>query len=251
MNLFARDYLPVFNEEEVKKIVVIDAGHGGNDPGKVGVNDALEKDINLAIALKLKPYFENNGFTVVMTRETDKALYHETAGNKKRSDLQARVKLCNESNPLMVISIHQNSFQTADCKGAQVFYYDSSTEGKELAEYIQQSLIMNVDSNNKREIKANKSYFLLKEIKTITVIVECGFLSNPDEAANLTSDEYQDKIAYAIFAGATTFLENKLENNSDNDPDNGMQPRREKTIENNQFKEIKSVDEFLKSKDKN
>lgn len=217
MNLFVKDYLPTFNKDKNQQVIVIDPGHGGNDPGKVGVNNALEKDINLAIATKLKSYFEKEGYKVVMTRESDKGLYAQSSSNKKRADLQARVKLCNDTNPLIVISIHQNSYQTANCKGAQVFYYDTSTDGEALAGYIQQSLIINVDADNDRKIKANKSYFLLKEIKTTAVIVECGFLSNPEEAEKLTQESYQEQLAFGIHAGVVAYLENKDSNQNNNE----------------------------------
>ncbi|PKM51575.1 MAG: hypothetical protein CVV02_06485 [Firmicutes bacterium HGW-Firmicutes-7] len=208
MNLLVKDYLPTFQKVKTPLVIVIDPGHGGNDPGKVGVNDALEKDINLSIALKLKSFIEMQGISVVMTRETDDALYEEGASNKKKSDLQARVRLCNESDAILVVSIHQNSYQTENCKGAQVFYYDGSTAGKELASYIQQSIVLNVDGKNKRDIKENGSYFLLKEIGVPTVIVECGFLSNQEEAALLENETYQTKMAYAIHAGIVAYLEN-------------------------------------------
>lgn len=250
MNLLIKDYLPTFRKENKQNVIVIDPGHGGNDPGKVGVNNALEKDINLAIAMKLKPYFEEHGFKVIMTRDSDNALYQESASNKKRSDLQARVKLCNENNPLLVISIHQNSYQTADCKGAQVFYYDTSTQGEILAELIQQSLIMNVDSNNSRKIKANKNYFLLKEINTTAVIVECGFLSNPEEAEQLIQDEYQEKVAVAIYAGVIAFLENKQadpENNKTEDKEIENIDKKDTNIDSDKFQEIKSIEEYTSS----
>lgn len=206
MNLIVRDYLPTFQKAEKPLVIVIDPGHGGNDPGKVGINNALEKDINLSIALKLKSYFEMQGIAVIMTRETDDGLYEEGVRNKKKSDLQARVKLCNESKAALVISIHQNSYQTENCKGAQVFYFEESKDGQELAGYIQQSIVLNVDPENKRKIKANSSYFMLKETAVTTVIVECGFLSNSEEAELLNSEDYQTKIAYGIHAGVVAYL---------------------------------------------
>lgn len=212
VNLLIRDYLPVFQKAEGKTLIVIDAGHGGSDPGKVGINKALEKDINLSIALMLKEYLEKKDITVIMTRDSDNGLYAKSASNKKRSDLKARVNIANESKPELVISIHQNSYQTKDCKGAQVFYYKDSLQGEKLAGYIQQSLILNVDQDNKRNIKENSNYFLLKEITVPTVIVECGFLSNPEEAELLITNEYQEKIAYGIFAGIIEFLENNEDN---------------------------------------
>lgn len=248
MNFFVKDNLPTFlHKGNQQKVIVIDPGHGGNDPGKVGVNDALEKEINLEIALKLKPYFEKQGFKVVMTRETDEGLYTQSAGNKKRSDLQARVKLANDCNPLLVVSIHQNSYQTKDCKGAQVFYYETSEEGKRLADYIQQSLIINVDSSNKREIKGNTNYFLLKEIKAPAVIVECGFLSNPEEADKLIQEEYQDKLAIAIHAGVTAYLKMSQQEALPDSPEGNLTNE----LQDKYLKEDLNPDESIKTKSKN
>lgn len=159
----------------------------------------------------LKDYFEMQDISVIMTRDIDKGLYSDTSSNKKRADLQNRVNIANESNPNLVISIHQNSYPTPDCKGAQVFYYQGSVEGEKLAEYIQRSLIFNVDQGNKRNIKANNNYFLLKEITATTVIVECGFLSSPEEAELLNMEEYQKKLAYGILAGTMAYLEDDIE----------------------------------------
>ncbi len=186
--------------------LIIDPGHGGNDPGKVGVNDALEKDINLAIAQELKNYLEAQGLSVIMTRETDKGLYSEGARNKKREDLNARVDLINSSKALLVVSIHQNSYTQSNCRGAQVFYYENSEKGQKLADSIQRAMLKNVDENNKRVVKANKSYFMLKESSITAAIVECGFLSNPEEADLLNSKEYQVKIAYGIGQGILDYL---------------------------------------------
>lgn len=206
LNLFFKDHKATFNETQGPPVVVIDPGHGGKDPGKVGVNDALEKDINLEIALHLKTYLEEKGIKVVMTREEDKGLYSEGARNKKREDMRARADIANACNPVLVVSIHQNSYQESSCKGAQVFYYEGSENGLILAEYIQAAMINHVDPDNKRNIKANKSYYLLKEISVAAVIVECGFLSNPQEADLLAQEAYQGKVAEGIGLGIMEFL---------------------------------------------
>lgn len=184
-----------------ERSVVVDAGHGGRDPGKVGVNGALEKDINLNIAKRLKIFLEENDINVVMTREEDKGLYDESASNKKVQDMKRRVALIEEVYPVLIVSIHQNSYQNASVSGAQVFYYSGSTEGKKLAEYIQKQLIDKLGEENVRQIKANDSYYLLKKTKIPTVIVECGFLSNLEEAEKLEDSVYQEKIAWAIQLG--------------------------------------------------
>lgn len=187
--------------------IVIDAGHGGIDPGKIGINNALEKDINLEIALKLEQKLEAAGIKIVMTRTDDTGLYSESSTNKKVEDMQERCKLIAESEPVFTVSIHQNSYVTEDIKGAQVFYYGQSEVGKELAETLQESLISLVDPDNHRQAKANESYYLLKKTTSPTVIVECGFLSNSEEAALLVTSDYQDTLVDAICQGIFTYLE--------------------------------------------
>lgn len=189
-----------------KTCIVIDAGHGGSDPGKVGVNNALEKDINLALALKLKDTLEENGLQIILTRDSDNGLQSAGATNQKVSDMQNRCKIISDANPVFTVSLHQNSYTTSDVKGAQVFYYSQSTEGEKLATYIQNSLITNVDPRNNRAAKANDSYYLLKKTPTPTVIVECGFLSNPTEADLLLTEDYQDALVEAISIGILAYL---------------------------------------------
>lgn len=181
-----------------KKTIVIDAGHGGSDPGKIGINKVLEKEINLKIAEKLKTFLEMEDIKVVMTRETDAGLESADASNKKADDMRKRCQLIDDANPCFTVSIHQNSYHEEAIKGAQVFYYEQSEEGKKIAECIQKHLIEQVDSSNKRVAKANGSYYLLKKTQQPTVIVECGFLSNFEEAEKLNDDYYQEKLAWAI-----------------------------------------------------
>lgn len=189
--------------------IVIDAGHGANDPGKVGTNGAQEKDINLALALKLKPLLENKGFKVVLTRDSDDILASEHSSNKKREDMANRVRLITDANPIFTISLHQNSYPDASVSGPQVFYYTGSEEGKELAACIQQSLSETLNPSTKRTIKANSDYYLLRKTPTPTIIIECGFLSNPTEAALLVDNTYQDKLVRAIYLGICNYIENK------------------------------------------
>ena len=193
----------VFSEKEKESecVIVIDAGHGGADPGKVGENGALEKDINLRIAGKLRDRLEQNGFRVVMTRETDDGLYSKNARNKKREDMEARVRIISEANPEFVVSIHQNSFPDRGCKGAQLFYYKDSEESKKLAEALQKKFPEVLQDGNTRQAKANSDYYLLRKTACPVVIAECGFLSNGSEEALLVSDEYQEKVAEALCLG--------------------------------------------------
>lgn len=186
--------------------VVIDAGHGGDDPGKVGINGAEEKDINLQIAEMVKKYLEANDVKVVMTRESDAGLYDEGASNKKVQDMKKRIELIEEVSPSVTVSIHQNSYPEEYVHGAQVFYYTGSKEGQELAECIQNQLVQKVDPENKRQIKANDSYYLLKKTGVPIVIVECGFLSNSAEAEKLCDSDYQNYVAWAIHMGILQYL---------------------------------------------
>jgi len=188
------------------KTVVIDAGHGGIDPGKVGVNDALEKDINLSIAKKLKKYLEQQDIRVIMTRETDMGLYEESDSNKKVRDMKNRLAIMEETKPELVISIHQNSYPEESVSGMQVFYYETSTEGKKLAEIMQQTMIESLKPQKERIEKANDTYYLLKKTSAPIVIVECGFLSNRTEAELLVSSDYQEKMAWAIHMGVLRYL---------------------------------------------
>lgn len=185
--------------------IVLDAGHGGMDPGKVGVNQVLEKDINLAIVTFLQSYLEEAGFRVVMTRDSDAALYTESDSNKKAADMKARIRKIEEQKPIFAVSIHQNSFTQESSFGAQVFYYKTSMQGAELAKELQQTLREHIADGNYREAKANDSYYLLKKSPCPMVIVECGFLSNAQEAERLATEEYQKQVAWAICMGIVNY----------------------------------------------
>lgn len=192
--------------QKEKLTIVLDAGHGGRDPGKVGVNGALEKDVNLSIALKLKKLLEQNDINVIMIREDDSGLYSDSDSNKKAADMRKRVDLINSSNALLAISIHQNSFTQESIKGSQVFYFTNSQDGKEFAEIMQQQLKTSLQDGNKRQAKANDSYYMLKKTECPIVIVECGYLSNNSEAALLIDGKYQEKMAWAIHLGLLSYI---------------------------------------------
>lgn len=187
-------------------VVVIDSGHGGNDPGKIGVDGSLEKDINLQIAKKLKAYLEASDVKVVMTREDDRGLYQESDRNKKMADMKNRCALITETAPDLIVSIHQNSYHEESVYGGQVFYYKSSEKGKRLAELIQKRFDYVLGEKNRRLAKPNGNYYLLLHVKEPIVIVECGFLSNWNEAAALKTDEYQERMAWTIHMGIMEYL---------------------------------------------
>ncbi len=190
-------------------VVVVDAGHGGTDPGKVGVDGSLEKDINLAVAERLKTYLEQDDVKVIMTRETDTGLYSEADSRKKMADMKKRCEIIEESGADLVVSIHQNSYHEESVSGGQVFYYRDSSKGKALAEILQDRFDYVLGDQNRRLPKANGNYYLLLHVKCPIVIVECGFLSNRKEAALLNSGEYQDKLAYTIHMGIMEYLNKK------------------------------------------
>lgn len=188
------------------KCVVLDAGHGGADPGKIGINGVLEKDVNLKITLLVKEYLEAQDVQVVMTRETEAGLYDADATNKKVQDMKRRIEIIEETSPDLTVSIHQNSYPEEYVNGAQVFYYTGSAEGQRIAELLQRSLVDRLDPENHRQVKANDSYYLLKKTSSPIVIVECGFLSNSAEAAKLSEESYQEKVAWAIHMGILQYL---------------------------------------------
>ena len=192
-------------ENKSRACVVIDAGHGGSDPGKVGINNQLEKEINLKIAEILKDFLQAEGIEVVMTRESDAGLYDEGASNKKVQDMKRRLEIIEKADPVIVVSIHQNSYHEEYVKGAQVFYYTTSESSRQLEEVIQEQL-RSLDPDNRREAKGNDSYFLLKKTSKPIVIVECGFLSNREEAEKLSSTLFQEKMAWNIHMGIMKYL---------------------------------------------
>lgn len=192
--------------KEKQKVIVVDPGHGGMDPGMLGVGRLEEKGINLAIARRVKEQLECRGFQVVMTRESDRGLYEEESPNKKAQDMHRRIALIKEREPLLSVSIHQNSYQDPSVCGPQVFYYEDSVEGKHLAEVLQKKLNIGLSIKRPRTAKGNTSYYLLKQSPGILTIIECGFLTNPEEAGKLQSEEYQEKVAASITEGICAYL---------------------------------------------
>ncbi|EOU1683404.1 N-acetylmuramoyl-L-alanine amidase CwlD [Clostridium perfringens] len=189
------------NAEENNKVIVIDPGHGGIDGGAKSENGVIEKDINLSISLKTKAALESKGYKVIMTRSEDVGLYTEgkKVREKKIEDLGNRVKIKKDNKCDAFISIHQNMFPQKNCKGAQVWSANNEPSQK-LGRIIQQKFKEEVDQNNKREAKvAKKEYKILNDgYEGASVIVECGFLSNPEECELLGKEDYQNKIANTL-----------------------------------------------------
>lgn len=184
-----------------QRVIILDAGHGGWDPGKTGTQGEDEKNINLSVMTKLQQYLEQSGAIVMVTRTTDEAL-----GNGKRTDMAERKKIANENNGDILVSIHQNAFPSERAKGAQVFYHKTSEDGKRLAELVQESLRTYVDEENTRQAKQNSDYYILRTTEIPAVIVECGFLSNVGEEKLLNQEAYQDQLAWAIYLGILEYF---------------------------------------------
>ena len=180
------------------------------DGGATGIGGVVEKSINLQIALKLKNVLQANGYRVVMIREADTSIHSsgKSIAQQKKSDMNNRLKIINETPNSLTVSIHQNHFEQQQYSGAQMFYGKVNTDSKILADCIQKRFVGNLQSDNKREIKqAGKDLYLMYYAKTPIVLVECGFLSNPIESALLSDDTYQNKVAFTIFSGIMDYLQ--------------------------------------------
>lgn len=187
------------------KIIIVDPGHGGFDPGKPGITGLDEKDLNLKIALLLRNYLENAGAIVVMTRTTDDDVDGMDGVKHKSKDMVQRKKLSEGGD--ILVSIHQNSFTQSSVHGAQTFYNSQSEEGEALAISIQKSIKEIADIDNRREAKSNTNYYVLKATQLPAVIIECGFLTNPEEERKLNSDAYQNQMALGIYLGILRYYE--------------------------------------------
>ena len=202
---------------EKKGTVVVDAGHGGEDGGATGVHGELEKDINLAIALELQRLLEQHQFEVVMVRDWDTDLADQnlpTVAQRKRSDLRQRLRLVEESGGCVLLSIHQNFFTESQYSGAQVFYSANDPRGEALAEAIRASIVETLQPENTRQNKVGEGVYLLEQCQVPAVLVECGFLSNPEEAAALADTDYQKQMAQAIYNGLVRYLKETPANES-------------------------------------
>jgi len=189
------------------RFYVIDPGHGGEDPGKVGPGDLYEKDINLAVAKKLYTIINQGGGQVVLTRNQDISLSsgQDTIRERKRADLAKRVEIAETTKSDVFISLHCNAFPASQWSGAQTFYSPNIAGSKELAEYVQEELAAQL-GNTTRKAKTDTGSIIMKRATMPIVNVEMGFLSNPKEAELLKDPAYQDKVAWAIYSGVVRFL---------------------------------------------
>lgn len=209
-SFYFQDSKQALSNSQSKKdyIIVIDAGHGGEDGGAVGVSGKLEKDINLSIARKLKVFLDLSGYEVVMTRNDDKLLYKEGQESRKKfNDLNNRKEIVNSIENAILVSIHQNKFPIEKYNGLQVYYSPNDEASETLANLIQDNTKDFLQNDNNRETKqAGKNIFILKNVTCPAVLVECGFLSNRKEEANLCNSDYQKTLAYIIFLSLTEFI---------------------------------------------
>lgn len=190
------------------KVVIIDAGHGGFDGGAVADDGTMEKDINLKTALKLNDLLLLNGYDTIMIREDDVSVEESNAKNKKKSDIHQRLNVAHQCQQAIFLSIHQNSFVQRKSHGAQTFYGIKNDKSLLLAEIIQKNIINLVQTDNTRAIKkADKNLFLLTNIKNPCVLIECGFITNPQELIKLKDDEYQQRLMFAVMDSLDKFYE--------------------------------------------
>ena len=206
-----------FTSAEINEpLIIIDAGHGGEDGGAVGTNDLYEKDVNLKIAFLMKDMLSSRGYDVLLTRSEDILLYDRNVdfkGRKKALDLAARVKIAQEHENCIFVSIHMNAFPDPKYSGLQVYYSTNNEESKMLADQIQLLVKETLQPNNNRKTKAAKeNIFVLDRITSPAILVECGFLSNPEECAALSDAGYLKKLSLIICEAVEKYMSNTLEN---------------------------------------
>ncbi|WP_110926038.1 N-acetylmuramoyl-L-alanine amidase CwlD [Bacillus massiliglaciei] len=201
------------------KIIVIDPGHGGMDGG-ANVQDIMEKDISLAVSLKIRDYLQEQGALVILTRETDRDLADGDEGSvrqRKQEDLRKRAEIINDSEADLFLSIHLNAFPSSSSKGAQTFYTKRFEENEQLSKFIQAEIIRNLE-NTSREAKQIQNIYLMEHAKKPGALVEIGFLSNAAERERLKSEKYQDSIAASVYKGVLRYLtEEKVEKDDQDD----------------------------------
>ncbi|MDO4833351.1 MAG: N-acetylmuramoyl-L-alanine amidase [Clostridia bacterium] len=205
INSFSAAKLVQSTTNGTSRTVIIDAGHGGEDGGAVGKGGVVEKDINLPIAMKTAESLKKSGYDVVLTRDGDYAVYSEearTLREKKVSDIHNRFAIIEDSGDCIFVSIHMNHFDSAYVCGAQTFYSGNNPESKKLADSVQSAIKTLVQPENERVTKkATSSIYLLYYAQVPAIMVECGFISNENEAAKLQTTEYQNQMAAAIAEG--------------------------------------------------
>ena len=193
---------------ERKHHIVIDAGHGGIDGGATSCTGVLESNINLEIALRLEDMLHLMGYDTVMIRRTDESIYTQgnTIASQKVSDLKERVRIINETPGAILVSLHQNTFQDSKYRGAQVFY-GNEEQSRKLAQVMQENIITHLNRNSQRKSKAAKGVYLMEHITCPGILIECGFLTNPEEEALLRDPVYQRKLCAVVGGSLSAYLQ--------------------------------------------
>ncbi len=202
-------YIQASAGAESDKIIIIDAGHGGEDAGAIGVNGIYEKDLNLAVALEIGKELENKDYVVVYTRTDDRMLYkpeQNIKGIRKLSDLKGRCEVANRYPDSLFVSIHMNSFSSSKYSGLQVYYSEKNEESRNMAQAIQTAVKENFQPQNNRKTKSGKDMYLLENIENPAVLIECGFLTNSEECEKLSKKEYQKQLSFWIVCGIIEYM---------------------------------------------
>ena len=209
--IFTSDqYVSAMHQQSEKSLIIIDAGHGGEDPGAIGVDGVYEKDLNLQIAMCLGSMLYEQGYAVLYTRTEDKLLYNDdenVKGIRKISDLKNRCKIAAEYPNAIFISIHMNSYGAAQYSGLQVYYSPQNDASMSLAASIQNAVKNNLQNENLRKIKCGEKIYVLENCENVAVLIECGFLSNAEESKKLSEKEYQKELCSAIICGIIEYRE--------------------------------------------
>ena len=197
------------------KIIILDAGHGGEDPGAVADGGIYEKDLNLQIALEIGRILEEKGYIVVYTRTDDKLLYKEeenVKGIRKISDLKNRCKFADRYPGSIFVSIHMNSFGSSKYSGLQVYYSLDNQQSLSLANSVQERVVNDIQNSNKRVTKPGKDMYILEHISNPAILIECGFITNQEELKKLSEKEYQKQLSFSIVCGIIDYID---KNNND------------------------------------
>ena len=198
--------VPVSSTPVSSHIIVLDAGHGYPDGGAVNESGVSESEINLKIIQKLQELLEASNCTVILTRSDENGIYDANAKRKKLSDLNNRIDIINNSDANILVSVHLNKISQNQYYGWQSFYQKNNENSKNLANLIQSNLNYSIQKENKREILPISNIYLMDNSKIPSVIVECGFLSNPDDSVLLQTDSYQNSLAWGIYTGIMDYF---------------------------------------------
>ncbi len=209
---YSDEYMSAMQALSEREIIIIDAGHGGEDPGTIGVNGRYEKDLNLEVALMLGEMLSEKGYAVIYTRTEDKLLYTEEEnikGIRKICDLKNRCKIAAEYPSAIFLSIHMNYYKNSKFDGLQVYYSTENQDSRILADKIQNSVKNNLQHENNRTVKRGDNIYLLENTDNPSVLIECGFISNEEECKKLSEKEYQKQLCSALICAIIEYKEVK------------------------------------------